>query len=93
MVEEIEPTSLSPHKRLLSLRDPGIVLRYSYGNDMDNPNVLLKMAVIPSLSCVSDQSDVKEFYPIRASPANFALEFSLGKCTPDADQKGEHTGK
>lgn len=58
---------------------------------MDNANVL-KMAVsISSLSCASDQSDVKEIFPIRPSCVNFALESPLGMQYVDAEDKGKHT--
>lgn len=99
MAELIEATSFPPHRKLLetfgfiSLLHPLTVLKYSNGNDwpIDNANVLLKMAVISSLSCASEQSDVKEIFPIRSSRAKFALVSPLGMRNVDADEKGKHT--
>lgn len=99
MEEQIEPTSWPPQRKLLetfgfiSRLHPLIVLKYSKGNvwPVDSANVLLKIAAISSLSCASDQSDVKEIFPIRPSCASFALESPLGMRNVDAEDKGKHT--
>lgn len=49
------------------------------------------MVVTSSLSCASDQSDVKEIFPVRPSCAKFALESPLEMRKVDAEEKGKQT--
>lgn len=48
------------------------------------------MAVISSLSCISDHSDEKEIFPISPSLANWALVSPLGMVIVDTGDKGKH---